>query len=194
METLARVRRVAAGERIVEPEQPADSLFILRSGVVEVHGLAPGPSRLGPGDIFGEAALILSEPYRLRAVALAETELVVVGLVGLQKLCLESPDFAFRLIRQLARRSGHMVTAQDLERRRGATRLARAILDLAGKAEPPVKIEGRLMDLAQASETPIREAYRCVQRWLEQRILRLSEDQLSLVDPDALRAVTSERA
>jgi CRP-like cAMP-binding protein len=192
MEALTRVRRVAAGERIVEPDQPADALFILHSGAVEVYGLGPGPSRLGPGDMFGEAALILSEPYRLRAVALAETELVVVGLAGLQKLCLESPDFVFRLIRQLARRAGHLVTAQDVERRRGATRLARAILDLAGKAEPPVRIEGRLMNLAQASDTPIREAYSCVQRWLEQRILRLSDDQLSLVDPDALRAVTAE--
>lgn len=189
MKTLVRVRRFAPGQCIAEPEQRAENLFILHSGTVEVRDSTPEAARLGPGEMFGEAALILGEPYRLRAVALSETEVVAVGLAGLHRLCLENPDFTFRLIRLLARHARPATDREDVSQREQATRLAAVILDLSSDGEPPQRVAGRLMDLSQASGVPIRDAYLWVQRWLEQRILRLADDQLSLVEPEALRAV-----
>jgi CRP-like cAMP-binding protein len=173
----------------VEPDQRADALFIVHSGAVEVRGFATHPVRLGAGEMFGEAALILGEPYRLRAVALSESELVTVGLEDLQQLCLDSPDFTFRLIRHLSQRLRMRTTHDEVEGRQLASRLAAVILDLASDGEGPVRVEGRLIELAQAANVPIREAYLWIQRWLEQRMLRLADDQLSLVEPEALRAV-----
>lgn len=189
MEATVRVRRFGPGDCVAEPDQRADAMFIVHSGAVEIRGFATHAVRLGPGEMFGEAALILDEPYRLRAVALSETELVVVGLEDLQQLCLESSDFTFRLIRHLSQRARMRTTHDEVEGRQLASRLAAVILELAAEGDGPARVEGRLLELAQAADVPIRDAYLWIQRWLEQRMLRLADDQLSLVEPEALRAV-----
>lgn len=189
MEGSILVRRFAAGDVIVQPEERARALYIVHSGAVEVRGAEGSPVRLGPGEMFGETGLILDEPYGLAAVALSETAVVAVQLPDLQRLCLESHDFAFRLIRHLAR----SLRPQEPEIRditgEQAGRLARVILELAEEEETPARVDGRLRDLAEAAGIPIGEAYNWVQRWLEQRVLRLAEDQLTLVEADGLRAI-----
>jgi hypothetical protein len=63
------------------------------------------------------------------------------------------------------------------------------ILELAAEGETPARVEGRLRDLADAAELSLPEAYLWVQRWLEQRTLRLADDHLTLVEREALSAV-----
>jgi CRP-like cAMP-binding protein len=189
MESPVLLRRFGSGEAIVQPGDPAQALFIVHTGAVEVKRSKGPPARLGPGEMFGEVPLILGAPYRLSAVALSETAVVVVGLSDLQWLCLDSPDFVFRLVRHLAERVQSGLLDERSEARDRAARLARVILDLAADGETPAQVEGRLRDLADASNLPIGEAYRWVQGWLEQRVLRLAEDQLTLVEPEAMRAI-----
>jgi CRP-like cAMP-binding protein len=194
MEAPVLLRRFGAGEAIIRPDDPAEALFIVHTGAVEVRGTSGPVTRLGPGEMFGETGLILGETYRLHAVALAETAVVAVGLRDLQTLCLGSPDFSFRLIRHLAQqlRSGPGLDKGE-PRERGA-RLARVILELVADEESLSRVEGHLRDLADASDLPIGEAYLWVQGWLEQRLLRLADDQLTLVEPEALRAIAEPSA
>jgi CRP-like cAMP-binding protein len=191
MEGSILVRRFATGDIIVQADERAAALYIVHSGAVEVRGASGPPSRLGPGDMFGEAAVVLDEPYGLEAAALTETALVAVQLADLQRLCLESPDFSFRLIRHLAR--SQRPQEADIRDATGAQagRLARAILELAEEEEAPTRVDGGLQDLAQAAGIPIGEAYSWIQRWLEQRVLRLADDQLTLVETEALRGIQS---
>ena len=60
---------------------------------------------------------------------------------------------------------------------------------MAEEEEGPAHVEGQLRDLADGAGVPIGEAYHWVQRWLEQRVLRLADDQLTLVEPEALQAI-----
>jgi hypothetical protein len=78
-------------------------------------------------------------------------------------------------------------------RAKGA-RLARVVLELSGDGETPTQVDGRLLDLAQAADLPIEEAYVWVQQWLEERTLRLADDQLTLVDREMLAAVAEGTA
>jgi CRP-like cAMP-binding protein len=194
MESPVLLRRFGPGEAIAHPDDRADAMFIVHTGVGEVRGAEGSARQLGPGEMFGETALIRGAPYGLRAVAVAETALVVVTLPDLQRLCLRSHDFVFRLIRHLAQLSHtHPADERAAMRERGA-RLARVVLELAADGEAPTRVEGRLLDLAEAASLPINEAYIWVQRWLEERTLRLADDQLTLVDRGMLTAIAEDTA
>jgi CRP-like cAMP-binding protein len=189
MESPVLLRRFGPGETVADPHDVAEAMFIVHTGGVEVQGLHGPPRQLGPGEMFGETALILGETYGMRAVAVEETALVVVKLPDLQRLCLRSHDFVFRLIRHVAEQARwHPTDERSAMRERGA-RLARVILGLAADGETPARVDGRLLDLAEAADLPIEEAYVWVQQWLEERTLRLAEDQLTLVDREILMAV-----
>jgi CRP-like cAMP-binding protein len=189
MEGRVLLRRFASGQGIVEAGDRAEALFIVQSGEVEVREGGGPPRRLGPGEMFGEIGLILGEPYGLEAIASTESALVVVELEDLHKLCLSSPDFSFRLIRHLAEQVRSQPPDERSETRERGARLARVILELAAEGETPARVDGRLRDLADAAELPLPEAYGWVQRWLEQRTLRLADDHLTLVEREALSAV-----
>jgi len=66
-----------AGELICHEEDPCDALFLVESGQVRVvrSGAAPGeePALLGPGQAFGELALVTGLPPIARAEAVADT-------------------------------------------------------------------------------------------------------------------------
>jgi NTE family protein len=94
--------RVRAGDWIMRKGEEADSMFILRSGRVEV--LDEGPPEmlirvLRRGDVLGELAL-LREGVRSASVrARRDTELLELGRAEFEELILQAPTFALGLTR-----------------------------------------------------------------------------------------------
>ncbi|NOK20148.1 cyclic nucleotide-binding domain-containing protein [Corallococcus carmarthensis] len=75
------VRAFWPGQRVVEEGQPGDSMFALVEGRVEVARRVEGNARqvvatLGPGDFFGEVALV-SEGPRLASVEVRERSVLL---------------------------------------------------------------------------------------------------------------------
>ena len=58
MDSPVLLRRFGPGDVIVRPEEPALSVFIVHTGVVEVRS-GESTRRLGAGEMFGEAGVIL---------------------------------------------------------------------------------------------------------------------------------------
>ncbi|MFP5369009.1 MAG: cyclic nucleotide-binding domain-containing protein [Actinomycetes bacterium] len=56
--TKPRIRRLAAGERLVEQGQPGDELYLLLDGVLSVEVDGEPLVEVGPGAILGERAII----------------------------------------------------------------------------------------------------------------------------------------
>jgi putative ABC transport system ATP-binding protein len=71
--------RHPAGAVIVRKGEPGDKFYVIRSGrvkIVDREGLAPGEvPRLGPGEFFGEVALITGEPRNATVAAEEDVEL-----------------------------------------------------------------------------------------------------------------------
>jgi CRP-like cAMP-binding protein len=90
-----------AGQALIERGRPGSGIFVLEHGMAIVE--APeGTRELGPGDVFGERAL-LGEDIERTARVRAETDVrcLAIARVELERLLAEDPRVADRL-RQLS--------------------------------------------------------------------------------------------
>ncbi|MDQ3879849.1 MAG: cyclic nucleotide-binding domain-containing protein [Chloroflexota bacterium] len=101
-------RRYAAGETILEEGTRGVALFIVLSGRVRVE---KGPTateaalgELGPGEFFGELALIEEHPRTASVVAVEETECLLIVAWEFSALLKEHPQIAVPIMRALIAR------------------------------------------------------------------------------------------
>jgi hypothetical protein len=185
-------RRFSAGECILDLDDRVEELHLIRSGEVR---LSPEERLLGPGDLFGEVAAITGRPSQVRAVADSDTVVLSIGLGLLQELCLENGEFALRLVRHLAERlesPGPTELAAGPSAAEVAASVARAILARADPGDPPAPVDGRLRDLAKEAELDLLATYHEVQALLEEKVLLLAEDQLRILDREALESISRQ--
>jgi CRP-like cAMP-binding protein len=100
----SETRTFKAGETVFKAGDEGHEFFVVKAGKAAVRLGNRTLEVLGEGDIFGEMALIDSEPRSADVVA--ETDLVVVPVGEKQFLFMtsEAPFFALSLMRVLVRR------------------------------------------------------------------------------------------
>ena len=97
-------RRVRAGGVIFREGEQADELFVIKSGYVRIQSGNRTMADLTTDNIFGEMALIDSEPRSATAVAITDVELVPVSEKQFLFLVSQAPYFALKVMRTLAQR------------------------------------------------------------------------------------------
>jgi pyruvate,water dikinase len=101
---LLRERRFAKGETVIREGSGAAAFFIIDTGEAAVSSKGVSINTLGPGDHFGEIALIDSGPRS--ATVVATTDLVCYGLTywEFRPLVERNGTLAWKLLQALARR------------------------------------------------------------------------------------------
>jgi putative ABC transport system ATP-binding protein len=89
----------AAGETIVREGEPGEEFFVISDGEVEVIRADHEVARLGPGDFFGEVALISGEPRNATIVAEGEVDTYVLGKTDFETALAASRSFRDQLHR-----------------------------------------------------------------------------------------------
>jgi len=97
-------RAVKAGAVIFKEGDKADGLFIIKSGQVGIRLGNRSLAELNANSIFGEMALIDDAPRSATAVAVTDVELVPVSEKQFLFLVSQTPFFALKVMRVLARR------------------------------------------------------------------------------------------
>ncbi len=97
-------RPVKAGSVIFQEGDKADGLFIIKSGQVGIRLGNRTLADLNANSIFGEMALIDDAPRSATAVAITDVELVPVSEKQFLFLVSQTPFFALKVMRALARR------------------------------------------------------------------------------------------
>jgi CRP-like cAMP-binding protein len=95
---------VPAGKVLVRQGDHGDDLMVIVSGSVGVERNGDRINHLGPGDFFGEIALIVRGPRTATVTAEAPTRLLVVNHRDFHALMEEFPEVASQVLLTLAHR------------------------------------------------------------------------------------------
>ncbi|TMF35109.1 MAG: Crp/Fnr family transcriptional regulator [Chloroflexi bacterium] len=197
---VLRVRRFRRGETIFHQGDPGDALFVLSSGSVKVvlpsdESAEPAiVAILGPGEFFGELAILDGAPHSATIVAVEATETFVLHRDAF--LALIDSDAGLRrallasLATEMRRLTGHV---EDLHFLDLPGRLASRILRLAEssgskRADGTVTIswpytQSELAGMIGGSRQSVN---RLLADLGEQRLVRLERDQLVVLDAERL--------
>ena len=112
LKRLARTlypRQYQTGEVILKEGEEAVGFYVVSSGQVEVLKDLGGPKEtvlatLGPGDFFGETALLDGYPRTASIRAVADGECLVMSRWDFLAQLKSSPEMAVQILRTLARR------------------------------------------------------------------------------------------
>ena len=95
---------VPAGKVLVSEGETGQQFFVIMSGTASLTRRGNKIATLGPGDSFGELALLDKHPRTATAVADTPMELVVLGQREFAGLIDEAPGFARKLLAAMAGR------------------------------------------------------------------------------------------
>jgi protein kinase-like protein/cyclic nucleotide-binding protein len=118
------VLQYSAGAVICQRGQVGDAMYIVQAGSVEVRlGIGPDGTalyRLGPGDCFGEMALVMREPRSADVVALEDTRAWRLDRTDFDNVLNQSVPLLRALSESMARRLAMATSVIDQARFGGA--------------------------------------------------------------------------
>jgi CRP-like cAMP-binding protein len=132
-----RRRAFRKSTMIFHKDQAGDALYIVESGKVRIFlpteaGDEFSVDVLGPGDVFGEMALLDGQPRSASAIALEDSVVHTLGHAEFQRQLAASPQLASALLAMLSRRLRHVLEyTETLASLDVYGRLARVLLDMA---------------------------------------------------------------
>ena len=105
---------VAPGTVMVEVAQPGTGLFVVEEGEARVDLPGGGHAMLGPGDFFGELALLDGGPRAATVVADSPLTTIRIERTAFRGLLRTEPDLALKVLEGMARRTRTILGAPAL--------------------------------------------------------------------------------
>lgn len=188
--------KVKKGAVIFHKGDMGSRLYAVRVGAVRISA----PSEQGkdaifnlivPGELFGEIAFLDGGQRSADAVAIDNSELMVIERRDFIPLIQEDPELAIRLIKILCgrlRRTSEQV--EDIVFLGLPNRLAKALLHLYSSSEdesPSGKIHVTQREISQMIGVSRESANKQLQDWQRRKWLKLERGGVVIFAPDALR-------
>ena len=134
---VAKTRRYAKDDAVFHADESGDVFCLIREGQVKVTMISPEGkeiilSLLGPGDFFGEMALLDDEPRSATVVATEPLELVTIWRSDFLQILAENFSITRKVLAEISRRLRSASNRiESLATMDVYGRLARFFLDLA---------------------------------------------------------------
>jgi CRP/FNR family cyclic AMP-dependent transcriptional regulator len=101
-------RQKKAGEVLFREDEPGSEMFVLQSGKVRLTKNIRGTEKLladiGPGEFFGEMAILNNKPRTATATVLEDAQLLVIDPKTFEAMIKSNTEIAVRMIKKLAKR------------------------------------------------------------------------------------------
>jgi CRP-like cAMP-binding protein len=194
---IARRRRFERGEVVFHQDDPADTLHLISKGrfVVRITtslGDTAIFSVLGPGEMFGELALLGDARRSATVAALDAGETRSVHRIDFERLHSRNPQTSQVLIAilssQVRRLSGHLVEALYVS---ADKRVLRRLVEMAaifadGQAQDGTLVPLTQEDLASLAGTSRATVNRVLREEEARGTLKLGRGRTTVLDPDEL--------
>jgi CRP-like cAMP-binding protein len=108
--TLERIADLSTGFEsppgwvLIEVGQPGSGMFVLEEGTVQVETPDGRSWEYGPGEFFGELALLTDHPRNARVRAKTAVRCIAISRTDFSKLLEEEPEIAVAMLPKLAER------------------------------------------------------------------------------------------
>ncbi|MBM6593192.1 Crp/Fnr family transcriptional regulator [Microvirga pudoricolor] len=206
MERLAshvRMSHCTPGQRIFEKGDTALGLFGVLSGLVQIRALSPAGSGIvlnliGPGEVFGEIALLDGNTRTADAVAFTECHLLTVDGRDFNATLSGNPSMALKVLSLVSSRLRR--TSEQVEEIAFAdlpTRLAKALLWLSDQQREspggirPNRITITQKELGRTVGFSRESTNKCLREWEDAGHLRLEKGGCTILNYGFLHKVTA---
>ncbi|MEX2106827.1 MAG: Crp/Fnr family transcriptional regulator [Solirubrobacterales bacterium] len=195
---VAVPRTFPAGTRVFHEGDNSDACYIVKEGSFRVtrehtDGRAITLATLGPGEIFGELAMLDGDKRSASAEALTDGELLALPAGDVRSLLARHPEIALKLVAGLVRR----LRAANVRLSRQSfqtvpSRVAGILSQLSREAqdggEPgEVTIRMNQTDLAQLAGTSRESVSRFLAELERAGVVRSGRGRVTVLDPSKLR-------
>lgn len=181
-------RTFAAGEVLFREGEPGREMFVVHAGLVEiskrVRDLDKLLGRLGPGEFFGEMALLNNKPRNATARVVEDAKLLVIDPRTFEAMLKGNSEIAVRLVRKLAARlEDTNEQIENLMLRDPASRVVHLLWRQASRLQAPGEADATVA--IPARELPGRLGLR--QEQVDDVLARLQRAKLATVLPDGVQ-------
>ncbi len=180
LESSVQIQPFSPGNVIFKEGDTGNGLYMIREGVVRISALVNENerrilSRLGPGDFFGEMAVVDNEPRSATASTEDETKLYFIPREDMVRMLEHSPALAVSLVREFSLRlrefNRHYIReVLQAERLALVGRFARSIVH---DFKNPLNVIGIAADLA-GMETATPQSRQLARNRIRKQVDRLS--------------------
>ncbi|MFQ6092832.1 MAG: Crp/Fnr family transcriptional regulator [bacterium] len=195
---ITTARRFARGEAIFSEGDPADELFILSSGRIEIFKLSADGKRqilrtVVSGEMFAEAAMFSGKTYPAYADALTECEILCIAKGDLLNLLHTNPQLSLKMLGALSSLLRELTTLiEDLSLREVSARLAKFLLDCSVKADRDFfQLEMKMMELAHKIGTVSETLSRTLRKMRLMGIIDIKGKTINILDKEVLQKIAS---
>jgi CRP/FNR family cyclic AMP-dependent transcriptional regulator len=203
-EELERFSRVAvprsfpAGTRVFHEGDRSDACYIVREGSFRVtrehsDGRAITLATLGPGEVFGELAMLDGDLRSASAEALSDGELLALPAVDVKGLLARHPEISVKLVVGLVRRlraANERISRQSFQTvpSRVAGVLSQLVSEVSRSGEDgEVTIRMNQADLAQLAGTSRESVSRFLADLERSGVVRSGRGRVTVLDPAKLQ-------
>jgi CRP-like cAMP-binding protein len=176
-----------AGGTIFREDDPGNVVFMVSQGKVQIATTVGEKSKvlavLGPGEFFGEMALVGQRPRNATATALEETRLLAIDGELFEKVLRDDYDAALRIIGQLAARLADADKKLDVLLLTDATTRLVRFLEGLPPGQTSVDLEVLTSDLA----VPLERLQRIAAKLEEKGVVTIEGARLTVTGQEKLR-------
>jgi CRP-like cAMP-binding protein len=137
-------RTFEPGDVLFREDEPGNTMFVIQAGQVRITKASRDGTKtlaiLGPGEFFGEMAILNSKPRTATADALTALRVLVIDAKTFSQMVVSNAEIAVRLITKLARRLDAANALIEVLMHRDPK--ARVILGLCRQAEMIGRAQG----------------------------------------------------
>lgn len=193
IEGMVKMVTCKKGYIFYRPEEEVEVLFLLKKGRVQVYAITSEGKRLtietiGPGTFFGEMPLTAQSMHQAFAEAIEDSLICVLSRGDMERLLLEKPQVALRLVDSLSRRLGETrAKLEEVTLKNAIARVCRTILRLAqGTSE----LSGMThQELADSTGLYRETVTKVLNRLQAQRLLELGIKKIVILDRVGLQKI-----